>query len=192
MFKYIWNYKLKGILGALFLVASIIYRKIQDLIVGGIIKNNFKECGKNVVVNLGVVYRFPNNIYVKDNVSIARGVTLFSENPNSKLVINSGVILTFDVRIDFSGGLTIGENSLISKNTIIETHDHGLDPHSHPQYKKLEIGKNVWIGMNSIILSSVRRIGDNSIVAAGSVVTKEIPANVIVGGVPAKVIKKIN
>jgi len=52
------------------------------------------------------------------------------------------------------------------------------------------IGKNVWIGANATVVPSVT-IGDGSVIAAGAVVTKDVPANVIVGGVPAKIIKKI-
>ena len=57
--------------------------------------------------------------------------------------------------------------------------------------KNLHIGKNVWIGSRSVILPGVT-IGDGAIVAAGAVVTKDVPANTVVGGVPAKVIKEIN
>lgn len=57
--------------------------------------------------------------------------------------------------------------------------------------KNLHIGKNVWIGSRSVILPGVT-IGDGAIVAAGAVVTKDVPANKVVGGVPAKVIKEIN
>lgn len=57
--------------------------------------------------------------------------------------------------------------------------------------KNLHIGKNVWIGSRSVILPGVT-IGDGAIVAAGTVVTKDVPANTVVGGVPAKVIKEIN
>ena len=57
--------------------------------------------------------------------------------------------------------------------------------------EQIEIGENVWIGMNSTILSEVGRIGSNSIVAAGSIVTREVPPNCIVGGIPAKFIKSI-
>lgn len=52
------------------------------------------------------------------------------------------------------------------------------------------IGKNVWIGSNATVLQGVT-VGENSVVAAGAVVTKDVPANSIVGGVPAKLIKKI-
>ena len=57
--------------------------------------------------------------------------------------------------------------------------------------KNLHIGKNVWIGSRSVILPGVT-IGDGAIVAAGAVVTKDVPTNTVVGGVPAKVIKEIN
>lgn len=53
-----------------------------------------------------------------------------------------------------------------------------------------DFGKNVWVGSNSTILQGVT-IGDNAVVGAGAVVTKDVPANVVVGGVPAKIIKKI-
>lgn len=53
------------------------------------------------------------------------------------------------------------------------------------------VGRNVWIGSNSTILQGVT-IGDNSIIAAGSVVTKDVPANAIVAGVPARFIRSIS
>ncbi len=56
--------------------------------------------------------------------------------------------------------------------------------------KPIHIGKRVWLGANVTILQGVT-IGENAIVAAGAVVTKDVPANAIVGGVPAKVIKMI-
>lgn len=54
----------------------------------------------------------------------------------------------------------------------------------------IQLGKNVWVGSNSTILQGVT-IGDNAIVAAGSVITKDVPANTIVGGVPARYIRSI-
>jgi len=187
-----WNGKISGIFGALILVIKSILHRVDDYITTLIVSKNFNIVGKNSIINRGITYRYPGNIEIGNNVTIARGVTLISENPFSKLFIDDNVVITFDVRLDFSGGVKIGKNTLISKNTIIETHDHDLDPHSIPVYKDLFIEDNVWIGMNSIILSDVRRIGSNSIIAAGSVVTKEVPKNVIVGGVPAKIIKKLN
>jgi acetyltransferase-like isoleucine patch superfamily enzyme len=188
---YVWNGRLCGLPAASFLIFKIILLKIFDIISTVFIRRNLANVGKGVRIHSGVTYRFPKNISLGSNVSIARGVTLFSENPVGKLEISDKVILTFDVKLDFSGDLFIGKNTLVSKNSVIETHDHGLNPHSKPTYKKLIIGNNVWIGMNAIILSGVSKIGDNSIIAAGSIVTREVPDNVIVAGIPAKVIKQI-
>ena len=57
-------------------------------------------------------------------------------------------------------------------------------------YAPIHIGKNVWIGANATILAGVT-IGDGAVVAAGAVVTKDVEPNTIVGGIPAKIIKKI-
>ena len=56
--------------------------------------------------------------------------------------------------------------------------------------KKVVLGKNVWVGAHATILPGVT-IGDNAVIAAGAVVTKDVPANAVVGGVPAKVLKMI-
>lgn len=100
--------------------------------------------------------------------------------------------------------IKIGKNCLISSGTFISDTDfHPIDPESRQkvsmgyptdfsEVKKAEviIGDNVWVGWGSIILKGVT-IGDNSIVASGSVVTSNIPPNVIVGGNPAKIIRQI-
>lgn len=75
---------------------------------------------------------------------------------------------------------------------VFATLNHGLSPeerkHTYPA--PIVLGKNVWVGSNSTILQGVT-VGDNAVVAAGAVVNKNVPDNVVVGGVPAKIIKKI-
>ena len=91
------------------------------------------------------------------------------------------------------GGIYIGDGSLIGHEVVIATLNHEPDPmhradlHPSPVY----IGKNVWIGAHATILPGVH-IGDGAVVAAGAVVTKDVPAGVIVGGVPGKIIKKVS
>ena len=90
------------------------------------------------------------------------------------------------------GGVTLGDGCQIGHNVVFATLNHGLAPEDrHTTYPApIILGRNVWVGSNSTILQGVT-IGDNAVVAAGAVVTKDVPADAIVGGVPAKVIKYI-
>ena len=90
------------------------------------------------------------------------------------------------------GGITINDGALIGHKVVLATLDHDFMPEKRGNMtgKPIVIGKNVWIGANVTVLGGVT-IGDNAIVAAGAVVTKDVPENTIVGGLPTKVIKSI-
>lgn len=90
------------------------------------------------------------------------------------------------------GGVTIGADCQIGHNVVFATLNHGLTPEDRKTTypAPIVLGKNVWIGSNATILQGVT-IGDNAIVAAGAVVTKDVAANTVVGGVPAKFIRNI-
>lgn len=90
------------------------------------------------------------------------------------------------------GGIEIGDGSLIGHNVVLATINHDLHPANKRKnhYAPIHIGSHVWIGSNATILSGVT-IGDWAVIGAGAVVTKDVPAYTIVGGVPAKVIRKL-
>ena len=96
-------------------------------------------------------------------------------------------------RFQDQGGITIGDDTLIGHNVVLATLNHGIDPKErHDLFPApIRIGCNVWISANATILPGVT-IGDHSVIAAGAVVTKDVPANTIVAGVPAKVIRTVD
>jgi carbonic anhydrase/acetyltransferase-like protein (isoleucine patch superfamily) len=113
---------------------------------------------------------------------------------HSKIRIGNNVSVNNNVFICAANSIEIGDSTLIGQNvTIMDFEAHGIAPDKRNQLGEIgmiTIGKNVWIGNNVIILKNTT-IGENSIVAAGAVVSGDFPANVIVGGIPAKIIKTI-
>lgn len=89
-------------------------------------------------------------------------------------------------------GVSLGDGCQIGHNVVFATLNHGLAPEDRQTTypAPITLGKNVWVGSNSTILQGVT-IGDNAVIAAGAVVTKDVPENTIVGGVPARIIRKI-
>lgn len=106
--------------------------------------------------------------------------------------VGRGVFINACCHFQDYGGVTIGDGSQVGHNVVFATLNHGIEPErrKYTVPAPIIVGKNVWIGSNSTILSGVT-IGDNAIVAAGAVVTHDVPANTIVGGVPARKIKDI-
>lgn len=117
----------------------------------------------------------------------------FYTDCGKNITIGKNVFINAGCKFQDQGGITIGDGALIGHNVVFATlnHDPAPDNRSSMQPAPIIIGKNVWIGSNATILPGIT-IGDGAIVAAGAVVTKDVPANAIVGGVPAKFIKKID
>ena len=107
--------------------------------------------------------------------------------------IGHNVFINAGCKFQDQGGIFIDDDVLIGHGVVLATLDHDINPYKRQQLHPapIKIGKRVWIGSNATVTKGVT-IGDNSIVAAGAVVNKDVPSNVIVGGVPARIISDIN
>ena len=96
--------------------------------------------------------------------------------------LGKNVFINAGCRFQDQGGIYIGDGTFIGHNVILATLNHDLNPNSRADMypKPIHIGKKVWIGSGAIVLPGVS-IGDNSVIAAGSVVTKNVPENVVYG-----------
>ncbi len=108
------------------------------------------------------------------------------------ITIGKDVFINSGCHFQDQGGIVIGDGSLIGHNVVLATINHDLSPANDRKnhYAPIIIGSHVWIGSNATILPGVK-IGDWSVVAAGAVVTQDIPALTVAGGVPAEVLKKV-
>lgn len=129
--------------------------------------------------------------------SVGENVTIkgnFNCDYGKHISIGNGCIINCNVTILDTNYVTIEDNVFIAPGVVISAATHPLDAETrvsrnficHP----VTIKKCAWIGANAVILTGVT-IGENSVVAAGAVVTKDVPDNCLVGGIPAKLIKRI-
>ncbi|MGY4857278.1 DapH/DapD/GlmU-related protein [Cryobacterium sp. AP23] len=127
--------------------------------------------------------------------AIDESVTLFPpfySDFGKNIALGKRIFINSGCKFQDQGGVVIGDDSLIGHNVVMATLNHDLSPtrraDMHPA--PITIGRNVWIGTNATILPGVT-IGDNAVVAAASVVTKDIPANAVVVGSPARVVRTV-
>ena len=135
------------------------------------------------------------NIVIGDHFSVIGNpiaVSITTENSSSILSIGNNVFINYGVDIGCSKKITIGNHTKIGPlSNIIDSNYHDIDSFNLNDQNEVNIGDNVWIGRQCIILPGVT-IGDHAVIASGSVVTKDVPAKVLVGGSPAKEIKKLD
>ncbi len=128
-----------------------------------------------------------SSILVKNTFAIYSGAKIYINN-GAKLILGGGFINN-NLNLICHEKIQIGKEVAISENvTIRDSDNHQITSHKHVKTEPIIIGNNVWIGMNVTILKGVN-IGDGAIIAAGSLVNKDIPPNTLAGGVPAKILK---
>ncbi len=166
----------------------------------------FKSVGSNF--NMGKDYRISgpqymeigNSFWCLNRLRLEAIDSYNNENFAPVIKIGDNVNINNDVHIACINRIEIGDNCLLASRIYISDHDHGsfndeslkIAPSKRQLISKgpVIIKNNVWIGEGAAILANVT-IGENSIVATNAVVTKDVPPNCIVGGIPAKIIKRI-
>ena len=154
---------------------------------------------RHVTFRLNTAYHTPDE--VRDMLSEVFGYQVpqslrvfppFYTDFGKNIVVGEHVFINACCHFQDHGGVTIGDGCQIGHNVVFATLNHGLVPEKRKSTcpAPIVLGRNVWVGSNATILQGVT-IGDNAIIAAGAVVTKNVAANTIVGGVPAKFIKSI-
>lgn len=154
-------------------------------------KLHLRNLGSGSIIELGVKIEQPTQVSIGNNCRIAKGSILTAESNGKILKISDDVMINNNVRIDHSGGLYIGERTVISNDALLYSHSHGLKPKSEPVGINKHIGNDVWIGVRAIILEKCSNIPDNTIVAAGSVVPKSLEGSGVFAGSRAKKIKSL-
>ena len=119
---------------------------------------------------------------------------VFNCDNGKNIHVGDNFLANYNVTILDIAEFRAGDDVMIGSNTLITTVNHPLSPmkrrNAMAQAKPVIIGNDVWIGGNVTILPGVH-IGDNVVIAAGAVVTKDVPSNSLVGGIPAKIIREI-
>lgn len=117
----------------------------------------------------------------------------FYTDCGKNITVGKNVFINACCKFQDQGGITIGNGVLIGYNVTLATLNHDERPKFRQNIypKPIKIGDNVWIGSNATILQGVD-IGDGAIIGAGSVVTKDVPKNAIVVGIPAKITRYVS
>ena len=161
--------------------------------------HEMSEEARRITFELNSAYHTPDKVRAlvsrligKEVDSSFRLFPPFYTDFGKNITVGRNVFINACCHFQDHGGVTIGDGCQIGHAVVFATLNHGIAPEERPftYPAPITLGKNVWVGSNSTILQGVT-IGDNSVIAAGAVVTRSIPANVVAGGVPAKVIRSI-
>ncbi|WP_319802284.1 acyltransferase [Flavobacterium sp. N1736] len=170
------------------------------------VKNKFKSLGANFKIKKDYSIYNPQYIEIGTDFKASErfrieAIDKFGDQKfTPSIKIGNNVTFNTDIHIGCINAITIGDNCLFASRIFISDHNHGettaemlqMFPMKRPLISKgaIVIKNNVWIGEGAAIMPNVT-IGENSIIAANAVVTKDVPPNCVAAGVPAKIIKEI-
>ncbi|MFR0541196.1 acyltransferase [Lactobacillus delbrueckii] len=161
-----------------FVVTKVKYRKkVQLHTINSIRGKIILDLGQDTKLSIGSFLMSQGPLYIK---AVGKG----------KIDIGNNNFFNHNVSITAAKAIIIGDGVDIGNNVVIVDHDHVMNDKGVTGELKsslVKIDNYVWIGANSVITKGVH-IGEGSIVAAGAVVTKDVPAHSIVAGVPAKIL----
>lgn len=161
--------------------------------------HDMSEEARRITFELNTAYRSQEEIrelltrlFGYEVPSTLRAFPPFYTDFGKNIKVGENVFINACCHFQDHGGVVIGDDCQIGHNVVFATLNHGIAPKDryHTYSAPIVLGKNVWVGSNATILQGVN-IGDNAIVGAGAVVTRNVEANTIVGGIPAKLIKRI-
>ena len=165
-----------------------IFIHLFELYIGGLLK---LMPGVGGLIFRGVFYRMIFSSAGKKLIIYPNVHIIFSH----KISVGKRVAINVGTYIDGRGGITMGDNILIGPNCVLSSTGHGTESTIIPmseqpvQYGHIKIGNDVWIGANVFVKMGVT-IHDGCVLAAGSVVTTDVPPYSVYGGVPAKLISQ--
>ncbi len=154
---------------------------------------------RRITVEMSSAYRTPEELrelfseLIGQKVDDSFGIfPPFNADYGQNIKVGKNVFINSGCCFQDQGGIEIGDNVLIGQQVVIATLNHDLIPEKRANMlpAPVKIGNGVWVGAHATILAGVT-IGDGAVIAAGAVVTRDVPENAVVGGVPAKIIKTI-
>lgn len=179
--------------------SKVEYSTIQNIIFKK--RGEFFHVGKDYEILNPQFMKFGERFYASHRFRIEAISDYEGQKFEPCIIIGDNVNFNTDIHIGCINKIEIGNNCLFASRIYITDHDHGdtsLDSLLLPPAKRKLVSKgpviikdNVWVGEGVAILSGVT-IGENSIIATNAVVTKDVPANSVVAGIPAKIVKYIN
>ena len=158
----------------------------------------YKLCyKKNICINWFNLIEGKLDISINDNSKIIIEKKLMTRGPlylrtlkNGKLFIGKNVFFNHNCSVTSMDNISIGNNCMFGNNIVIVDHNHinNSEKSNDYSYSPIIIEDNVWVGANSTILKGVT-IGKNAVIAANSLVNKNVPSGEVWGGIPIKKIK---